>query len=246
MNFDHLIDPKLWAPLFDPTDPTHALATWRFLGRGLLLTLQVTVIAATASLAIGTLLALLRLTRTPVIHYPALVLIEGVRALPVLFIIFFTWAALISFRDLALWVPATVGLTVYTSAVTAEIIRAGISSIELGQLEASRALGLSYPTAMRHVILPQALRRMVPPLISQLITLLKDTSLASIIGLAEFFQQGRTLYNFWGNPLQTLLTVALVYMLINTALSRVSGRLEEGRQRSEKARVQTRETVAPA
>jgi ABC-type amino acid transport system permease subunit len=100
--------------------------------------------------------------------------------------------------------------------------------------------------AMQHVILPQAVRRMVPPLISQLITLLKDTSLASIIGMAEFFQQGRILYNFWGNPLQTLLTVALVYMLINTALSRASGRLEEGRQRREKIRVETRETVAPA
>jgi putative glutamine transport system permease protein len=244
VNVDHLVDPRLWAPLFDLTDPTHALATWRFLGRGMVLTLQVTAIAGLASLALGTLLALLRLARVGAVHYPALVLIEGVRALPVLFIIYFTWASLIHFRDLPLWVPATIGLTIYTSAVTAEIIRAGIGSIEFGQLEASRALGLSYPQAMRHVILPQALRRMVPPLMSQLITLLKDTSLASIIGMAEFFRQGQILYSFWGNPLQTLLTVAAVYIVFNTALSRLSSRLEIGRQLREPVRIEVRETTA--
>jgi putative glutamine transport system permease protein len=210
----------------------------------MVLTLQITAISAVASLVLGTLLALLRLTRTAAVHYPALLLIEGVRALPVLFIIFFTWAALLRVRDLPLWVPATIGLTIYTSAVAAEIIRAGIGSIEVGQLEASRALGLSYPKTMRHVILPQALRRMVPPLMGQLITLLKDTSLASIIGMAEFFRQGVILYNFWGNPLQTLLTVAAVYFLVNTTLSRLSRRLEAGREKTERVRVAPAETTA--
>ncbi len=241
MNLDLLFDAHKWEPLWQPS-------TWRFLWTGLIITLQVTAVSALLSLALGVLLALLRLSQAPIVHYPAVLWIEVVRALPVLFVIFFIFFGVLPFvPHLPIWVAAVAGLTIYTSAVAAEIVRAGITSIEAGQLEAARALGLSYLQMMRFVVLPQALRRMVPPLVSQLITLLKDTSLASIIGLTELLNQGQILYRFYGNPLQSLISVAVVYFVINFTLSSLSRRLEASRrQREPRIRITPRETEAAA
>jgi putative glutamine transport system permease protein len=241
MNLQRLVDPHLWQPFLEPS-------TWSVLGRGLAITLQVTLVAAVLSMIFGTLLALLRLSRAWPLHYPALTAIETIRALPVLFIIFAIWAIFLKTHvPVPLWITAAAGLTLYTSAVVAEIVRAGIASIEFGQVEAARALGLSYVGTMRFVVLPQALRRMVPPLVSQLITLLKDSSLASIIGLKELIDQGKNLYNFYGNTLQMLIVVAVIYFVINFTLSRLSRRLETARrQREPRVRIAPRETEAAA
>jgi putative glutamine transport system permease protein len=100
---------------------------------------------------------------------------------------------------------------------------------------------------MRFVVLPQALRRMVPPLVSQLITLLKDSSLASIIGLKELIDQGKNLYNFYGNTLQMLIVVAVIYFVINFTLSRLSRRLEAARRKREpRVKIALPETEAAA
>jgi putative glutamine transport system permease protein len=241
MNLQPFVDPHRWQPFLEPT-------TWSTLGRGLVVTLQVTLAAAVLSMLLGALLALLRLSRAWPVHYPALLFIETIRALPVLFIIFFIWAIFLRTHvAVPLWITAAAGLTIYTSAVVAEIVRAGITSIEFGQVEAARALGLSYVGTMRFVVLPQALRRMVPPLVSQLITLLKDSSLASIIALKELISQGANLYNFYGNPLQMLIVVALIYFVINFTLSRLSRRLEAARrQREPRVHIAPRETEAAA
>ncbi len=227
VNLQPLLDPEKWRPILLTT-------SWSFLWRGLVLTLQVTAVSAVLSLVIGTLLALLRLARGGAARYPATLFIEVVRALPVLFIIFFTYFTFLHFKvELPLWVAASAGLTIYTSAIVAEIVRAGITSIDRGQVEAARALGLSYASTMRFVVLPQAMRRMVPPLVGQLITLLKDTSLASVIGLTELLTQGQNLYRFYGNPLQMLVSVAVVYFVLNFTLSRLSRRLEVERVESQ-------------
>ncbi len=236
-----ILDPERWSPLT-------LVTTWQALGRGLVLTLQVAAGAALLSLVFGALLALLRLSRVGAVHYPAVLLIELVRALPVLFIIFATYFTALHYKlNLPIWVASAAGLTIYTSAVVAEIVRAGITSIEVGQVEAARALGLSYAAMMRFVILPQALHRMVPPLVSQLITLLKDTSLASIIGLTELLTQGHNIYTYYGDPLQILITVAVIYFVINFTLSRLSRRLETARrQREPRIAIAPRETEAAA
>jgi len=235
------LDPERWSPLSQVT-------SWQALGRGLALTLQVAAAAALLSLVFGTFLALLRLSRAEVVRYPAVFVIEVVRALPVLFIIFATYFTALHYRlNISIWVASSAGLTIYTSAVVAEIVRAGITSIDVGQVEAARALGLSYAAMMRFVILPQALRRMVPPLVSQLITLLKDTSLASIIGLTELLTQGQNLYRYYGDPLQILIAVAVIYFVINFTLSRLSRRLETAqRQREPRIAIAPRETEAAA
>jgi len=125
----------------------------------------------------------------------------------------------------------------YNSAVLAEIMRAGILSLDRGQREAAAALGLRYRDQMRHVILPQGLRRMVPATVSQLITLNKDTTLVSIIAIQEVVRSGRVLAQTAGNPfvgggdvqapiLQVMLFVGLLFVIVNYLLSRLSRRLE--------------------
>ena len=127
---------------------------------------------------------------------------------------------------------AILGLVLYNSAVLAEIMRAGILSLDRGQNEAARALGMSYGQSMRHVVLPQGLRRMVPATVSQLITLNKDTTLVSIVAIQEVVRHGRILTgtNFFGGVpapiLQVFLVIGALFIIVNLALSRLSRRLE--------------------
>ena len=145
-----------------------------------------------------------------------------IRALPVLYLIFFAYfgGARFGLRDPI--VAATLALIAYTSAVNAEIVRAGILSIERGQVEAARALGLSYWRMMRLVVLPQAFRRIIPPQISQLVTLIKDTSLAYIVGTTELMRRIFILYSGFDTGvgvIQGLFVASCIYFVINFALS---------------------------
>jgi ABC-type amino acid transport system permease subunit len=127
---------------------------------------------------------------------------------------------------------AILGLVLYNSAVIAEIMRAGILSLDRGQNEAARALGMSYRQSMRHVVLPQGLRRMVPATVSQLITLNKDTTLVSIVAIQEVMRHGRIItgFNFFGGVqaqiLQVFLFIGALFIVVNLTLSRLSRRLE--------------------
>nr|MDQ5808998.1 amino acid ABC transporter permease [Actinomycetota bacterium] len=127
---------------------------------------------------------------------------------------------------------ALLALVLYNSAVIAEIMRAGILSLDRGQGEAAASIGLSYWQSMRLVILPQGLRRMVPATVSQLITLNKDTTLVSIIAIQEVMRHGRivTGFNFFGGVqapvLQVFIFIGLLFIVVNFALSRLSRRLE--------------------
>ena len=105
-------------------------------------------------------------------------------------------------------------------------MRAGIQSIPRGEVEAARSLGLNYLQTMRLIVLPQALSRMTPAIVSQLITLIKDTSLASILGAQELVGYGRSFFTFYSNLLETFFVLACIYFVICYSLSRVSRRLE--------------------
>ena len=222
MNLEVLLDPRRWAAFTE-------LSVWRFLLSGVQVTFTMAAIAIAVSLVLGLLLALLRLSTFPLLRWPATLVIEVVRALPVLLLIFFA----------SLWLPrmgvpvdpfaaGTIALSVYTASVNAEIMRAGILSIERGQVEAARSLGLSYAQTMRHVVLPQALRRMIPPQVSQLVTLIKDTSLTAVIGVLELTRRSQILYQSENppNPLQALFVAACVYFAVNFSLSRLTSRWE--------------------
>lgn len=213
--------------------PFGAKTTWEFLWAGLLVTLKVALFSVVISTVVGFVLALGRLSNNKVIAWLSAGYIELMRALPSYLIIFYVF---IVFPKVGVQLPAPwfaiTGLSLYTSAVMAEIFRAGILSVEKGQLEAAYALGLKPFHTVTYIILPQALRRMVPSIVSQLITLVKDTSLASIIALQELTAAGRQLYEYYGQTqgkpivLETLFVVAVIYFVVCYILALISHRLE--------------------
>lgn len=250
--------------LFDP-DNWEWVTTgnnFRFILEGFAVNLEIAVIAMVLSLIVGLALALLRLSRVRVVSVVAGVWVDVFRNLPLIFIILYlalampnSWAdryesavpgflpeALQSGRVLA----AILGLVLYNSANIAEIMRAGILSLDRGQGEAASSLGMTYTQSLRHVILPQGLRRMVPATVSQLITLNKDTTLVSIIAIQEVMRHGRILsnFNFFGGVpapvLQVFIFIGLLFVLTNLLLSRLSRRLEiRERSRTSAARPTT-------
>ena len=209
---------RRWGPFGD-------IRVWQFLGQGLWVTVQIGAVALVTSLVLAVPLALARLNLPRPLRWIVISWIELVRATPVLALILSI--TLFMPRDWLepMW-SATLALTIYTSAVLAEILRAGILSIPKGEIDAARSLGLTYPSTMRLVVLPQAFSRMMPALVSQLITLVKDTSLVSIAAVSELAGFARSTHSFFGNPAETYFVVACLYFVINYTLSRIARRLE--------------------
>lgn len=207
------------------------VAIWEFLGDGLWITLRVAFFAVIFSFIFGVILALGRLSNKKIVSIPATTYIEITRATPSFLIMFYAFIGLpkLGIKLDSFW-SAVVGLTLYTSAILAEIFRAGILSVEKGQLEAAYSLGLSPFHTLAAIVLPQALRRMVPAIVSQLITLVKDTSLAYAIALQELTAQGRTIYQKYGNVLETMFVVALLYFIVCYILALISRKLEIKKQ----------------
>ena len=237
--------------LFDP-DNWEWLTTGnnlRFILEGFLVNLEIAIIAMVFSLIVGLLLALLSLAKLAPVAWGARIWVDVFRNLPLILLILYialvmpeswrsAWEDIVpSFFPDALEngrvFAALLALVLYNSAVLAEIMRAGIQSLDRGQGEAASALGLSYAQSMRIVILPQGLRRMVPATVSQLITLNKDTTLVSIIGIQEVVRNARIVSSgnvFVGGVnapvLQVFLFVGLLFIITNLLLSRLSRRLE--------------------
>ena len=199
---------------------------------GLVNTLKAAAYALVLATVLGIVLAFGRLSHLWFVRLPAIAVVEFFRGVPLLLLIFFFYLAFplaFGIELPALW-SLVLGLTLYNGAVIAEIVRAGVLSISKGQTEASYAIGLSRGQTLRLVLLPQAIRVMLPALISQLVVLLKDTSLGFVIGFEELLRTGGQLVQVLGNPIQLYLFIALVYIVINYALSLLA-RWVEGRQR---------------
>lgn len=199
-----------------------------FLLEGFLVTLKVAAIAIVLSFVIGIIIAIIRYTRIPILSQIMMLFVELIRNLPLILIIFFMFFGL---RDvgikLSVFAAAVVALTIFESALLSEIIRSGLNSIDKGQIEAARSSGLTYIQTLRYIIVPQAIKRMVPPIVGQFIQLLKDTSLAVIISLPEVIHMGQIVYNknvHWVVPI--LLFIASLYFVVNYALSIVARKLE--------------------
>ena len=199
-----------------------------FLLKGFFVTLEVAFISIILSFIIASLLGIVRYAKIPLLSKVVAVLVETVRNLPLLLIIFFTYFALPEVGiKLNVIQSAVAALTVFESAMLSEIVRSGLNSIEKGQIEAARSSGLTYTQTMQHIILPQALRKMVPPIVSQFISLLKDTSLAVIIALPELTHNAQIINGKNVNyVIPIFLFVAMMYFIVNYSLSVLSRRLE--------------------
>jgi len=215
----------------------------RLLGRGLVATLRAAAVAMLLSMAVGGLLAVGRLSRRRWLARSAGAWVELFRGLPLLLLILFIFLALpvVGVTISTFW-TVVFGLVLYNSAVLGEIFRAGILSLPKGQTEAAYAIGLRRGQTLRLILLPQAVRRMLPALISQLVTLLKDTSLGFVIAYAELLRTGRNAVEFLGGrysiPVYT--AIAVIYIAVNGSLSFLARWLDR------RTRRQVGETVQPS
>ena len=203
---------------------------WNILAMGLRATLTASALAIALSLLIGGVVGISRMMLGRTARMPIVALIELLRGLPVVITIYFASRVLPEVGvDLSgmpggagLWY-LVIGLTLYNCVIIAEIIRAGVASLPDGQREAALAVGLTPGATMRLVLLPQAVRVMLPALISQLVVILKDTSLAAVLGLyTELLRQGNLIALNLHNPIQILSVVGVIFILINYSLSRLA------------------------
>ncbi|MGG1877063.1 amino acid ABC transporter permease [Paenibacillus cisolokensis] len=200
----------------------------RFLLQGFWMTLQVAGLAIVFSFILGVVLGTIRYARIPVLSPVIAFIVDTIRNLPLLLIIFFIGIVLpqTGLRLPVFW-AAVVGLSIFEGAMIAEIVRSGLSSVDKGQVEAARASGLSYMQTLRHIILPLGLRRMSPPMVSQFIALIKDTSLAVIISLPELMRNVQVLSgSSFAYVIPALIFASLLYFTVNYSLSLVAKRLE--------------------
>lgn len=223
--------------LFTPVNITYLLG-------GLGITLAVSVATVLISIVFGTILGLLRSYERRVLGKIAAVYIEIFRNTPLLLWIMICFVMLSGGTPL---VRGALGLTLYTSAVIAEIVRGGLNSIAQGQFEAAASQGFSFIQTLRYIIIPQCFKAIVPSLMSQIITTIKDTSFLCQVAIAEFLYRGKFILSMlptYGTTVSSAhvmvmyATVALVYFVINFALSCVVRRMQKRGTREVKIRVE--------
>jgi len=200
-----------------------------FLMKGLLITLELASVSIIGSLIIGVILGVFRYSRLFPLNIIATAFIELIRSIPlILFIVFVHFGLLpaILGSPASFFQSSCIALTIFTSAYVAEIIRGGLKSIEMGNIDAAKSLGLNYFQRLAYIILPLAITRMMPALVSQFISLIKDTSLASTIGLIELTRSGEIIYERTYHELEILLFIAFIYFIICYSLSFLSRNLE--------------------
>jgi len=219
-----------------------------FLKDGLWVTIGITVVSFVFIVLVGLLGGLGRISKNPLVKGIASVYVEIIRGIPMLVqLMFIYYASPIVIRSIGLrlagvWPAlsaklvairinpfgaAVLGLTICYGAYMSEIFRAGIESIPKGQMEAARSLGMSYFQAMRFVILPQAVRVILPPVGNEFVALLKDSSLVSVVAVTDLTRRGREFMASTFMALETWLMVALVYLVMTLFLSRIVSHLEE-------------------
>lgn len=191
-------------------------------------TLALAIPAIILGFLIGIVLGLARLAQRPWIHYPAVIYIEFIRGIPLVMVIFWFWFLLpvLLRRPIPEYWIALSAFAMFEGAYIGEIIRAGIQSVPRGQVDAATAAGLNYWQMMQEIILPQAIRNIIPSLVTQFIVLFKDTSLASIIGMMDLTKAAQIVSQRELRPFEMYFFIAVVYWIFTYSMSRFSQHLE--------------------
>jgi His/Glu/Gln/Arg/opine family amino acid ABC transporter permease subunit len=191
-------------------------------------TLRLAIPAIVLGFLLGILVGLARLAASWWIRVPATVYVEFFRGVPLVMVIFWMWFIIPQLLQIPLpeYGVALTAFVVFEAAYFGEIVRAGVQSVAGGQVEAARALGLTSAQGMAYVVLPQALRNMVPALVTQMIVLFKDTSLASIIGYVDLTKAAQIVNNREIKPFELYLFIAVVYWICTYSMSRLARRME--------------------
>lgn len=188
---------------------------------GVVMTLQVSVLALIISIPIGIVAGLCRISKNKVISAIAAAYVEVMRGVPLLVLLFWIFFVLGKILRLGAFNSAVLGLAVFSGAFIAEIVRAGIEAIPRGQMEAARSTGMTYFQAMRFIILPQAFRKVLPPMASQFIILIKDSSLVSVISITDLTLNAKNLVATSFRSLEVWTFVALLYFVMTFTLSQI-------------------------
>lgn len=210
--------------LFKP-DPY--LEILKFIPDGVLVTFKVTIASILLSLVFGLIAGLGRISKNIFINGLASLYVEVIRGIPLLVQLFYIYFALGKIVKLPAEICAIVAMSVCYGAYMAEIFRAGIDAIPKGQTEAARSLGMTSSQTMRHVILPQAVKTILPPVGNEFIALLKDSSLVSILAVSDLLRRGREYASESFDYFETYTMVALIYLVITLILSKLVGIMEE-------------------
>lgn len=198
------------------------------LWQGLLITLYYTVITIAAGLVIGLTVGLMQLTTFRPLVWLGRIFVEFFRNIPLLVILLWTYYALPIFLGVNItkgW-AGFLALSCYTAASYAEILRAGVQSLDPGQTDAATALGMSYGQRMRRIILPQAFRRMIPPLAGQSIIQMKNTTLLSAITVPDLLYQGSYISSFTYRPMEVYTAIGAIFLILLVPLTMLSRMLE--------------------
>jgi glutamate/aspartate transport system permease protein len=199
----------------------------KFVKNGFIFSVQLTVVATLGGIVLGTLLALMRLSGKKALVIPATIYVNGMRSIPLVMVIlwFFLLVPAIIGKPIGAELSATITFVAFEAAYFSEIMRAGIQSISSGQVNAGRALGMTYSQNMRLIILPQAFRNMVPVLLTQTIILFQDTSLVYAIGAYDLLKGFTTAGKIYGRTEEAYLLAAVVYFVICFGMSYLVKRL---------------------
>ena len=210
-------------PLIKP-DPY--LRILKFIPDGIVVTFEVTVFSISLAIVIGLLTSLGRISSNRLINLVASLYVEVVRGIPLLVQLFYIYYALGRFVRVPDLVAAVIAMAFCYGAYMGEVFRAGIKSIDHGQTEAALSLGFNHRQTMAFVILPQAWRTILPPVGNEFIALLKDTSLVSILAVADILRRGREYASESFNYFETYTMIALIYLLITLILSKLISIME--------------------
>jgi glutamate/aspartate transport system permease protein len=200
----------------------------KFVLKGMLFSIELTIVATIGGIVFGTILALMRLSGNKVLSTPAVIYVNGMRSIPLVMVIlwFFLLIPFLIGRSIGAELSATITFVAFEAAYFSEIMRAGIQSIPRGQVMAGQALGMSYSQNMRLIVLPQAFRNMIPVLLTQTIILFQDTSLVYAIGAYDLLKGFVTAGKIYGRVEEVYILAALVYFVICFGLSALVRRLQ--------------------
>lgn len=214
--------PQRFAPIFRFIWGTFAE------GDGVFMTLKLTIFSFVFILFVGMVMGVFRVANVAILQWIASLYVEVVRGVPVLVWILWIYFGLPGLLQIKIpdFTAAVVAFTFAYGAYMTEIFRAGIQSIAKGQMEAARSLGMNYIEAMRYIILPQAVRVILPPVSNEFVTLLKDSSLVSILGLADLTRRGREWVGRTFTSFDTYAAVAITYLILTLLFTRISTALE--------------------
>ena len=199
-----------------------------YLLKGFLFSVQLTIIATVGGIAFGTVLALMKLSGKALLEYPAAFYVNTMRSIPLVMVIlwFFLIIPMLIGRPIGADLSATITFIAFQAAFFAEIVRAGIQSVPLGQTFAAEALGMTYGQNMRLIVLPQDFRNMIPVFMTQVIILFQDTSLVYAIGAYDLLKGFEIAGKNYGRPIETYALAAITYFVICFSLSRVARKIQ--------------------